>query len=205
MNQNNFSKKEILEERKKRKILKQKEKRRSVLAPFFKKVICGALIMILLGVWVLIDGKLSRPLVQEEDTLLYVGKCVDTFKWDKRSITGRGRRISGIDICFEDGSQYTWNWNQFSDSELESMIGSELILTMAKKKNGDEFPVAVSHENGYVYYTLEEYNTAVKEYRQFSFWAYCFCSISIYILLIVIWYPRKWIPYEHKNSQKRKR
>ncbi len=204
MNQKYTSKKELLEERKKRKTLKQKEKRRFILVPFFKKAAFGAFVIILLGAWVFIDGRLSRPSVKAEDTFLYVGKCVDAFKWDRRSITGRGRRISGIDICFEDGRKHTWNWDEFSDSEIESMIGNELILTMAKKKNGDVFPVAVSHENGYVYYTLDEFNATMKEYRVFSVVSYCFCSISIYIVLIVIWYPRKWVPYEHKNSQARK-
>lgn len=204
MGQKNISRKELLEERKKRKILKQKEKRRSVLLPFFRKNICGALVIILLGILLLIDGKISRPSIKAEDTFLYIGKCTDAFKWDKRSIAGRGRHIGGIDVCFEDGSQYTWNENQFSDSELESMIGSELILTMAKKKNGNVFPVAVSHENGYVYFTLEEYNTIAEEYRKISLVTYCICSISIYILLFFAWYPRKWMPYKHKNSQKRK-
>ena len=184
VNQMNTSKKELLEDRKKRKMLKQKEKRRSVLAPFFKKVARGAFLIILLGIGIVIDGRNSRPLVKEEDTFLYVGECVDAAKWDKRSIAGRGRRVSGIDICFEDGRKHTWNYNEFSDSEIEGMIGSKLILTMAKKRNGDEFPVAVSHENGYVYCTLEEYNMAMKEYRQFSFLAYCFCSISIYTILV---------------------
>ena len=198
MDQKKISKKELLEERKKRKISKQKEKRRSVLVPFFNKAACGALLMILLGILVVIDGKISRPWVKEEDTFLYVGKCVDAVKWDKRSITGQGRRASGINICFEDGREHTWNYNEFSDSEIEGMIGSKLILTMAKKRNGDEFPVAVSHENGYVYCTLEEYNMAMKEYRQFSFFAYCFCSISIYTVLVFAWYPYKWMAYKHK-------
>ena len=194
----NTSKKELLEDRKKRKMLKQKEKRRSVLAPFFKKVARGAFLIILLGIGIVIDGRNSRPLVKAEDTFLYVGECVDAAKWDKRSIAGRGRRVSGIDICFEDGRKHTWNYNEFSDSEIEGMIGSKLILTMAKKRNGDEFPVAVSHENGYVYCTLEEYNMAMKEYRQFSFFTYCFCSISIYIILVFAWYPYKWMSYKHK-------
>ena len=198
MDQKKISKKELLVERKKRTLAKQKENRRSGLAPFFKKVARGAFLIILLGIWIVIDGRNSRPLVKEEDTFLYVGECVDAAKWDKRSIAGRGRRVSGIDICFEDGRKHTWNYNEFSDSEIEGMIGSKLILTMAKKRNGDEFPVAVSHENGYVYCTLEEYNMAMKEYRQFSFFAYCFCSISIYTVLVFAWYPYKWMAYKHK-------
>ena len=194
MEPNNISQKELLKERKKRKMLKRQAKRWAVLFPFFKKATFSVFLIILLGVWVIIDGKLSRPSVKPEETFLYIGECVDAFKWDKRSITGRGRHISGIDICFEDGRKYTWNYDQFSDLEIEGMVGSELFLMMAKKTNGDEFPVAVSHENGYVYCTLEEYNMAVKEYRKFSFGSYCFCSISIYILLLIVWYPRKWIP-----------
>lgn len=194
MESTNISRKDLLKERKKRKILKQKAKKWAVLFPFLKKAICIGFFIIILGVWVIIDGKLSRPSVKPEETFLYIGECVEAFKWDRRSITGRGRRISGIDICFEDGRKYTWNYDQFSNSEIEGMVGSELFLTMAKKANGDEIPVAVSHENGYVYCTLEEYNMAVKEYRKFSFGSYCFCSISIYILLLIVWYPRKWIP-----------
>ena len=194
MDPNNISQEELLKERKKRKLLKRKKKRWAVLFPFFKKAACGALLIIFLGGWVIIDGRLTRPSVKKEDTFLYIGECVDAFKWDRRSITGRGRRISGIDICFEDGRKHTWNYDQFSDSEIEGMVGSKIFLTMAKKTNGDEFPVAVIHENGYVYCSLEEYNMTVKEYRKFSFASYCFFSISIYILLLIVWYPRKWIP-----------
>ncbi len=200
MDQDNFSKKALLEERKGRKKRKRTEKRRARLLSFFQKAACGAVAVILICVGTFIG--MNQPLVKEEDTFPYVGKCVDAYKWSK----GLGRtKKSGTTILFEDGYQHTWrSRSKFSDEEIESMKGSNLLLTMAKDQYGDMFPVAVSHEDGYVYESLEEYYAYELQYRKAIWGLIHFSAVFFYLVIFLTGYPYPWKPYPRKNSQARK-
>ena len=200
MSQEDFSKEAFLEERKERKKNKRAEKRRARLISFFQKAACGAVAVILICVVTFIV--MDRPLVKEEDTFPYVGKCADVYRWSK----GFGKtKTSGIDIRFEDGYRYTWRNSLLSDEGIESMKGSKLILMMAEDQYGDMFPVAFRHEDGYIYYTLEEHNASELEYRQTVWGLIHFTAVFFYLVFFLAGYPYPWKPYPRKNSQARKR
>ena len=197
MEQDNNDKKALLAERKERKKNKRAEKRRARLISFFQKAACGAVAVILICVVTFIV--MDRPLVKEEDTFPYVGKCVDIYRWSKGFLK---TKKSGTTILFEDGYQYTWrSRSKFSDEEIESIKGSKLILTMAEDQYGDMFPVAVLHENGHVYYTLEEY----LEDRKTVLGVIHFTVSFFYLVFFLTGYPYRRKPYPRKNSQARKR
>ena len=123
---NSISKKELSEERKKRKIAKRKAKRRSVLTSFFIKAACGFLAVVLLCLGTVACVHQASPAVTEEDTLPYTGKCVNAYKRTFKN--GRHANTIKIEVHFEDGNWYRWSENTFSDAEIESMIGSNLVL-----------------------------------------------------------------------------
>ena len=131
MDPKNISKKELSEERKKRKIAKRKAKRRAALTSFFIKAACGLLSVILISLGALICQNQATPAVKEEDTFPYTGKCVDAYKRTFKN--GRHADTIKIEVHFEDGSWHRWSENTFSDAEIESMIGSNLGLTMGKE------------------------------------------------------------------------
>jgi len=193
----NTSKKELLEERKRRKIEKRKTKWRTALISFFIKAVGGLLAVILVCLGAVGCQNQARPPVQQADTFPYTGKCVDAYK--KNYYRGRGRSTTKTEVYFEDGRWYRWDENTFSDSEIESMIGSNLILTMGKRMDGTEFPVEVRHENGYVYRTLEEYNADQAEQCRTTLQVTAVCSSLLYILFLIVVFPYKHIPYRHKR------
>ena len=195
MDPKNISKKELLEERKKRKIAKRKTKRQAALTSFFIKAACGLLAVMLISLGALFCQNQATPSVTEEDTFPYTGKCIEAYK--QTLYKRRGRSVIKIKVCFEDGSWHRWNENTFSDAEIESMIGSNLILTMGKRMDGTEFPVEVRNENGYVYRTIEEYNTDQAESCRTTFAASCLSGGLLYILILFSIYPYKHKPYKH--------
>ena len=73
---NSISKKELSEERKKRKIAKRKAKRQSRLISFFTKAACGLLAVVLLCLGAVACVHQAAPAVTEEDTFPYTGKVL---------------------------------------------------------------------------------------------------------------------------------
>ena len=191
----NTSKKALLEERKERKIAKQKAKRREALTSFFIKAVCGFITVILLCVGALACQNQATPSVKKEDTFPYTAKCIDAYK--ETIYRNRGRSTIKIKVCFEDENWYRWTENTFSDAEIESMIGSNLILTMGKRMDGTEFPVEVRHENGYVYRTLEEYNADQAESCRSILLITALSGGSLYIPILFSLYPYKPKAYKH--------
>ena len=191
----NTSKELLLEERKERKIAKRKAKRRKALTSFFIKAVCGFISVILICIGALICQNQATPSVNAEDTFPYTGKCIDVYK--QTIYRNRGRSTIKIKVCFEDGNWYRWTENTFSDAEIESMIGSNLVLTMDKRIDGTEFPVEVRHENGYVYRTLEEYNADQAESCRTILLIAALSGGSLYILILFSLYPYK--PKVYKN------
>ena len=191
----NTSKKALLEERKERKIAKQKAKRREALNSFFIKAVCGFITVILLCVGALACQNQATPSVKKEDTFPYTAKCIDAYK--ETIYRNRGRSTIKIKVCFEDENWYRWTENTFSDAEIESMIGSNLILTMGKRMDGTEFPVEVRHENGYVYRTLEEYNADQAESCRSILLITALSGGSLYIPILFSLYPYKPKAYKH--------
>ena len=190
-----ISKKELSEERKKRKIAKRKAKRQARLISFFTKAACGLLAATLLCLGAVACVHQATPSVTEEDTLPYTGKCVDAYK---QIFPGtRGRTTTKIEVHFEDGNWYRWSENTFSDAEIESMIGSNLVLTMGKRMDGTEFPVEVRHENGYIYRTLEEYNADQAELCRSVLKIVALFSGFLYILSLPSIYLYKTKSYKH--------
>ena len=195
MDPKNISKKELLKERKKRKIAKRKTKRQVALTSFFIKAACGLLSVILISLGALICQNQATPAVKEEDTFPYTGKCVDAYKRTFKN--GRHADTIKIEVHFEDGSRYRWSENTFSAAEIESMIGSNLVLTMGKRMDGTVFPVEVRHENGYVYRTLEEYNTDQAESCLNILQITALFGGLLYILILPSIYPYKHKPYKY--------
>jgi hypothetical protein len=195
MDPKTISKKELLEERKKRKIAKRKTKRQAALTSFFIKAACGLLAVMLISLVALFCQNQATPAVTEEDTFPYTSKCVDAYK--RTFENGRHADTIKIEVHFEDGNWYRWNENTFSDAEIESMIGSNLILTMGKRMDGTEFPVEVRNENGYVYRTIEEYNTDQAESCRTTFTAIGLSVSLLYILILFSIFPYKHKPYKH--------
>ena len=191
----NTSKELLLEERKERKIAKRKAKRRKALTSFFIKAVCGFITVILICIGALICQNQATPSVNAEDTFPYTGKCIDVYK--QTIYRNRGRSTIKIKVCFEDGNWYRWTENTFSDAEIESMIGSNLVLTMGKRIDGTEFPVEVRHENGYVYRTLEEYNADQAESCRTILLIAALSGGILYILILFSLYPYK--PKVYKN------
>lgn len=191
----NISKDDLSKERKKRKLEKRKAKRQKALTSFFIKAACGLLAVMLISLGALFCQNQATPSVTEEDTFPYTGKCVDAYKQTLH--TKRGRSVIKIKVCFEDGNWYRWNENTFSDTEIESMIGSNLILTMGKRMDGTEFPVEVRNENGYVYRTMEEYNSDQAESCRTILLTSALSGFSLYILILFSIYPYKHKPYKH--------
>ena len=191
----NTSKEQLLEERKKRKLEKRKAKRQKALTSFFIKAVCGFLAVILICLCALACQNQATPSVTEEDTFPYIGKCVDAYK--QTLYTKQGRNTIKIKVCFEDGNWYRWNENTFSDAEIESMIGTNLILTMGKRMDGTEFPVEVRNENGYVYRTMEEYNSDQAESCRTILLTSALFGFSLYILILFSIYPHKHKPYKY--------
>ena len=191
----NASKKERLEERKRRKTTKQKAKRRAALTQFFIKAACGffAIILICLGAIACVNQAI--PPVKTENTFPYTGKCVDAYR--RTFYRNRGSSTTKIEVYFEDGNWYRWSDHAFSDAEIESMIGSNLFLTMGKRTDGTEFPVEVRHENGYVYRTLEEYNNDQADFCHTVFQLTALFGGIPYILILFSIYPYKHKPYQH--------
>lgn len=195
MDPKTISKKELSEERKKRKIAKRKTKRQAALTSFFIKAACGLLAVILISLVALFCQNQATPSVTEEDTFPYTGKCIEAYK--QTLYKRRGRSVIKIKVCFEDGNWYRWNENTFSDAEIESMIGSNLILTMGKRMDGTEFPVEVRNENGYVYRTIGEYNADQAESCRITFTAIGLSVSLLYILILFSIFPYKHKPYKH--------
>ncbi len=195
MDPKSISKKELLEERKKRKIAKRKAKRQALLISFYIKAACGLLAVILISLGALICQNQATPAVKEEDTFPYIGKCVDAYKRTFKN--GRHADTIKIEVHFEDGSRYRWSENTFSATEIESMIGSNLVLTMGKRMDGTVFPVEVRHENGYVYRTLEEYNTDQAESCLNILQITALFGGLLYILILPSIYPYKHKPYKY--------
>ena len=195
MDPKNISKKELSEERKKRKIAKRKTKRQAALNSFFIKAACGLLAVMLISLGALFCQNQATPAVKEEDAFLYTGKCVDAYKRTFKN--GRHADTIKIEVHFEDGSWHRWSENTFSDAEIESMIGSNLILTMGKRMDGTEFPVEVRNENGYVYRTIEEYNADQAESCRTIFTVICLSVSLLYILMLFSIYPYKHKRYKH--------
>ena len=195
MDPKTISKKELSEERKKRKITKRKVKRRAALTSFFIKAACGLLAVMLISLGALFCQNQATPSVTEEDTFPYTGKCIEAYKRTFKN--GRHADTIKIEVHFEDGNWYRWNENTFSDAEIESMIGSNLILTMGKRMDGTEFPVEVRHENGYVYRTFEEYNTDQAESCRTTFTVISLSVGLLYILMLFSIFPYKHKPYKH--------
>ena len=196
MDPKNIFKKELLKERKKRKIAKRKARRQALLISFFIKAACGLLAVILISLGALICQNLATPAVNEEDTFPYTGKCVDAY----RRTIGRSRysgKIIKTEVYFEDGNWYRWGENMFSDAEIESMIGSNLVLTMGTRFDGTVFPVEVRHENGYIYRTIEEYNAEQAESCRTILKIFALSGFSLYILILFSIYPYKHKPYKH--------
>ena len=191
MQDENMSSKELLAVRKQRKLEKRKAARRAVLIPYIKRMIAIALLIVLGLAWMLIDLHINRSTVDEEDTYSYIGTCVNVAKKSKRSLVHYGDNVVWIEISFADGYSSKWNVDQFSDSELETMKGSQLTLLMAKDKKGD-YPVGITHENGYDYWTLEEHNAKMKEYRLGMFFLIAIPILVLYVLFLWITYPRKY-------------
>ena len=192
---NSISKKELSEERKKRKIAKRKAKRQARLISFFTKAACGLLAVVLLCLGAVACVHQAAPAVTEEDTFPYTGKCVDAYK--RIFPRTHGRTTTKIEVHFEDGNWYRWSENAFSDAEIESMIGSNLVLTMGKRMDGTEFPVEVRHENGYVYRTLEEYNADQAELCRNVLKIVALSSGFLYILILPSIYLYKPKSYKH--------
>ena len=195
MDPKTISKKELSEERKKRKIAKRKTKRQAALTSFFIKAACGLLAVMLISLGALFCQNQATPSVTEEDTFPYTGKCIEAYK--QTLYKSRGRSVIKIKVCFEDGNWYRWNENTFSDAEIESMIGSNLILTMGKRMDGTEFPVEVRNENGYVYRTIEEYNADQAESCRTTFTAIGLSVSLLYILILFSIFPYKHKRYKH--------
>ena len=193
MDPKTISKKELSEERKKRKIAKRKTKQRAALTSFFIKAACGLLAVMLISLGALFCQNQATPSVTEEDTFPYTGKCVDAYK--RTFENGRHADTIKIEVHFEDGNWYRWSENTFSDTEIESMIGSNLVLTMGKRMDGTEFPVEVRNENGYVYRTIEEYNTDQAESCRTTFTVIGLSVSLLYILMLFSIYPYK--RYKH--------
>ena len=191
----NTSKEQLLEGRKKRKLEKRKAKRQKALTSFFIKAVCGFLAVILICLCALACQNQATPSVTEEDTFPYTGKCVDAYKQTLH--TKRGRNTIKIKVCFEDGNWYRWSENTFSDAEIESMIGTNLILTMGKRMDGTEFPVEVRNENGYVYRTMEEYNSDQAESCRTILLTSALSGCSLYILILFSIYPYKHKPHKY--------
>lgn len=191
----NTSKEQLLEGRKKRKLEKRKAKRQEALTAFFIKAACGFLSVILICLGALACQNQAMPSVNEEDTFPYTGKCTNAYK--RMFKNGRHHDTIKIEVYFEDGSWYRWSENTFSDEEIETMIGSNLILTMGKRMDGTEFPVEVRHENGYVYRTLEEYNADQAESCRTVLLIAALGGGSLYILILPSVYPYKPKPYKH--------
>ena len=191
----NTPQEDLLKERKKRKIAKRKAKRRAALTSFFIKAAYGFLALVLLCLGAVACQNQATPAVKQEDTFPYTGKCVNAYK--RTFQRTRGRTTTKIEVHFEDGNWYRWDESAFSDAEIEGMIGSNLILTIGKRTDGTEFPVEVCHENGYVYRTLEEYNTDQAESCRTVLKITALFGGSLYIMMLFSIYPYKHKPYKY--------
>lgn len=186
-----LSKKALREERKTRKQEKRRMARRAEVISYIKKKIPIAILIVVGIVWCIVDLHINRPIIDEKDTYSYVGTCVEIEKKSNKSIVSYGRDVDWIEISFEDGYSSKWGLEQFSDSELESMRGSTLSLLMAKHEDGD-FLVGITDENGYVYYSLDEYNAEMRAYRLTVIAFICVPIVLLYLMYFGVNFPRRY-------------
>ena len=191
MQDENMSKKELLAVRKQRKLEKRKVERRAEVISYIKKKVPIAILIVVGIVWCIVDLHINRPIIDEKDTYSYIGNCVEIEKKSKQSIVNYGRDVDWIEISFEDGYSSKWSLEQFSDSELESMRGRTLSLLMAKHEDGD-FPVGITAENGYVYYSLDEYNAEMRAYRLTVIAFCCVPIVLLYLIYFGVNFPRRY-------------